>query len=74
MRLMRFPGDPAMPGIILAQSLFALGAVLGANEVADMASRAGETVGFPLEEGVGMAFISGDWIDGEEVSDADPLA
>ncbi len=69
-RLIKFPGEPVSAGAPLDHSL-TLGAVLGAKEAADMASKMGD-VGFG--EGVATGLSSGDWTEGDDVSEANPLA
>lgn len=74
-RLIRFPGDPAIPGVPLdaIHSLAMLGAVVFVlNEALVMASRMGD-VGLPFDEGVATGFISGDWTEEEDESDVNPL-
>lgn len=65
-RLIRFPGDPAIPAAMplvhsLVLSEFEL---LVANDVVDIASRSGEATGLGFEAGV-AGLISGDSIGGE---------
>jgi len=71
-RLMRFPGDPAMPaGPPLAQS-FMLGDMLVANEVVDTASSRGDAPCRPFAEGY-EGLISGLWRGGGEGLGEGPL-
>lgn len=75
MRLMRFPGEPAIPGVPLEaiHSLAMLGAVVFVpNEALVMASRMGE-VGFPFNDGVATGFISGDCTEEDEEPEAKAL-
>jgi hypothetical protein len=58
-RLIRFPGELANPILSPFDQSFAFAAMLVATDVPDTASRAGEVVGLPLEDGV-SAFSSGD--------------
>jgi len=50
-RLMRFPGDPAMPAEIPLVHSLVFGEMLVANEVVEMASRGGEPTMLPFTKG-----------------------
>lgn len=71
-RLMRFPGEPAIPaGPPLVHS-FMLGDILVANEVVDTASSMGDAAVGPFEGGY-EGFRSGDWRGGGEGLGDGPL-